>query len=129
MVPYAVKRLSDDRLVGMTSYYELQAELPRLKIGYTWISASSQGSLINTEMKLLMLRHAFDELGVVAVGFDAHALNAQSRAAILKLGAKLDGVIRADRLRGGVIADTASYSIIASEWPAVQQLLEHRLRR
>lgn len=116
------------RVVGTTRYYDLDPVTPRLQIGYTWYAASAQRTGLNTEAKLLLLGHAFDALGCIAVGLQTSWFNHASRAAIARLGAKQDGVIR-NHLRhaDGSIRDTVTFSIIDSEWPAVKRHLQARL--
>ncbi|MCR8670607.1 GNAT family N-acetyltransferase [Agrococcus sp. HG114] len=125
MVPWAV--VVDGRAVGMTTYMHIEAETPRLEIGSTWMAVSAQGSGVNPAMKLMMLERAFDELACVAVEFRTHWHNRQSRDAIERLGAKLDGVLRSHQVYKGTLRDTVVYSIVASEWPAVRRGLEARL--
>jgi len=129
MVPFtAVDRTG--RILGMTSYYDLSADVPRLHIGYTWNRPSAHGSGTNAESKLLLLQHAFETLGVFRVGLTTQWVNFQSRAAIERLGAKQDGVMRAmSRYRNGALRDSVEYSIIEPEWPAVRANLEQRLAR
>lgn len=117
-------------VVGMTTYMNIDAATPRLEIGSTWYAASVQRSSLNTEAKLLLLGHAFETLGCVAVELRTHALNQQSRRAIERLGAKLDGVLRChQRTKDGNLRDTCVYSITASEWPAVRTHLRWQLER
>lgn len=128
MSPWTVVDPSDDRIVGMTTFMNIDAPNRHVEIGSTWLAAGVQGTLINPAMKLLMLARAFDELDCIAVEFRTHWHNRRSRAAIEKLGAKLDGVLRSNQLMaGGQLRDTVVYSIIAAEWPTVQLGLEHRL--
>ncbi|MFC6617257.1 GNAT family N-acetyltransferase [Deinococcus radiophilus] len=130
MVPFTARRLKDDRIIGMTSLMNIDQALPRVEIGSTWNAASSHGSGTNAESKLLLLTHAFEELGCPAVELRTHWLNAQSRAAIERLGARLDGILRSHtRAKDGTLRDTCVYSIVASEWPAVRSGLEFRLNR
>jgi RimJ/RimL family protein N-acetyltransferase len=101
----------------------IDAEAPRLEIGSTWYRRSSQRGPINTECKLMLLTHAFEALGCLAVKFRTHILNIQSRRAIERLGAKLDGILRSHmRGREGNLRDTCVYSIIAPEWSTVRHL-------
>lgn len=128
MLPFAVVDPVLDRAVGMTTYMNVDEANRRVEIGSTWIAASVQGRGLNAAAKLLLLAHAFDGLGCIAVELRTHWLNRQSRAAIEKLGAKLDGVLRShQRMPDGSLRDTCVYSIIASEWPAVRAGLEFRL--
>jgi len=126
---FVVRRL-DGTLVGSSSYLNVDAANRRLEIGYTWYVASARRSGVNSETKLLMLGHAFDELGCVAVEFRTHFFNSKSRAAIERLGAKLDGVLRSHKvLPDGSRRDTVVYSILDIEWPAVRNNLRYRLDR
>jgi len=126
---FVVRRL-DGTLVGSSSYLNVDAANRRLEIGYTWYVASARRSGVNSETKLLMLGHAFDELGCVAVEFRTHFFNSKSRAAIERLGAKLDGVLRSHQvLPDGLRRDTVVYSILDIEWPAVRNNLRYRLDR
>lgn len=118
------------RILGLTSYYDLVEDVPRLHIGDTWNRPSAHGTGTNAESKLLLLRHAFEDLGVFRVGLTTQWVNFQSRAAIERLGAKQDGVIRAaSRYRNGTLRDSVEFSIIEPEWPAVKANLEARLAR
>jgi N-acetyltransferase len=129
-VTYVVRRLADGAVVGSSSYFNVDAANRRLEIGHTWYSGSARRTGVNTETKLLMLRHAFDSLGCVAVEFRTHFFNAASRAAIERLGAKLDGVLRSHQLLAdGSRRDTVVYSILDIEWPAVRSNLLFRLNR
>jgi RimJ/RimL family protein N-acetyltransferase len=108
----------------------VDAENRRLEIGSTWYRNSAQRTALNTRCKLLLLTHAFEALGCIAVEFRTHYFNEASRVAILRLGAKLDGVLRQhQRIADGSLRDTCVYSIIASEWPAVRSNLLWRLNR
>jgi RimJ/RimL family protein N-acetyltransferase len=102
----------------------------RVEIGSTWYAAGVQKTLLNTQAKLLLLAYAFDDLGCIAVEFRTHVMNHQSRRAIERLGAKLDGVLRShQRTRDGSLRDTCVYSIVAPEWPAVRAHLNWLLDR
>jgi RimJ/RimL family protein N-acetyltransferase len=115
-------------LIGSSSYLNVDAANRRLEIGNTWYVASARRSGVNAETKLLMLGHAFDELSCVAVEFRTHFFNFTSRAAIERLGAKLDGVLRSHQvLADGSRRDTVVYSILDIEWPAVRNNLRYRL--
>lgn len=128
MLPFTTRRNSDGRVIGMTTYMNIDAITPRLEIGSTWNARSAQGSGTNPESKLLLLSHAFDTLGVVAVEFRTSWANLQSREAIARLGAKQDGVLRNhSRVHDDVLRDTVVFSILPHEWPAVRQGLEYRL--
>jgi RimJ/RimL family protein N-acetyltransferase len=129
MVPFAVIEKSSGRAVGMTTFMNIDSANRRVEIGSTWYRKQVQRSGLNSECKLLMLAHAFDELGCIAVEFRTHFFNRQSRAAIERLGAKLDGILRQHQLgRGGTLRDTCVYSILDREWPAVRAHLTHQLR-
>jgi N-acetyltransferase len=115
-------------VVGMTTYLNAEAEVPRLEIGSTWTARSAQRTGVNAESKLLLLAHAFDVLGCLAVEFRTHWHNQQSRAAIARLGAKQDGVLRNHRrMPDGSFRDTVVFSVVDAEWPAVRSGLRHRL--
>jgi len=129
-VTFVVRRLDDNRVVGSTSMFHVDAPNRRLEIGHTWYSSSARRTGVNTETKLLLLTHAFEVLDCIAVEFRTHFLNSASRAAIERLGAKLDGVLRSHQLApNGSRRDTAVYSILDIEWPAVRANLEFRLAR
>jgi len=129
MLPFAVFD-ADGRAVGMTTYMNIDAVNRRVEIGSTWYAASTQRTALNTQCKRLLLGHAFEALDCLAVEFRTHRLNVQSRRAIERLGAQLDGVLRAHmRLPNGVVRDTAVYSITAPEWPAVKAHLDWQLVR
>jgi N-acetyltransferase len=130
MMPFVVRRVTDNAVVGATTFCNIEGAHRRLEIGYTWYAKSAQRTAINTEVKILMLTHAFEALQCRAVEFRTHWMNHDSRAAIERLGAKLDGVLRAHRIgRLGEARDTCVYSIIASEWPSVRAHLQHKLDR
>ncbi len=127
MTPFAILD-ANGKAIGMTTYMNSDAANRRVEIGSTWYRKSAQRSPINTECKLLMLRHAFDDLSCIAVEFRTHFMNRQSRAAIERLGAKFDGVLRNHMIMSnGTLRDTAVYSICEHEWPAVRANLEHKL--
>jgi RimJ/RimL family protein N-acetyltransferase len=129
MLPFTVTDAAG-RIVGMTTYMHVDALNRRVEIGSTWTAASAQRTPLNTECKLMLLRHAFDALGCIAVEFRTHRLNTQSRRAIERLGAQLDGVLRAHQVSAdGSLRDTAVYSITAAEWPAVRSHLEWLLAK
>ncbi|MFF2344879.1 GNAT family N-acetyltransferase [Pseudarthrobacter sp. NPDC058119] len=118
------------RIIGMTTYMNIDPATPRVEIGSTWNAASVQGTGTNPDSKLLLLRHAFEVLGCPAVEFRTHWLNHQSRKAIARLGAKQDGVLRShSRTSDGNLRDTVVFSILEHEWPAVRAGLEYRLDR
>ena len=130
MLPFAVRERSSGEIVGTTRYYDHAAELPRLAIGYTWYAKRWQKSHLNSACKRLLLRHAFETLGCVAVEFHTDHRNLDSQRAIERLGAQRDGVLRAHKRRpDGSLRNTVCYSIVASEWPDVQRWLTLRLQR
>ena len=130
MLPFVAVRQSDDAVLGMTSFYDPQWAVPRVSIGHTWNRASTHGTGTNAESKLLLMTHAFEELGCRCVRYETSWANQQSRAAIERLGARLDGVLRGDRLeRNGVLRDTVVYSVLEHEWPSVRTGLEARVAR
>ena len=129
MLPFAILDATG-QAVGMTTYMNIDAANQRLEIGSTWYRKSVQRSGVNTECKLLMLRHAFEALDAIAVEFRTHVINHQSRRAIERLGARLDGILRAHmKMANGTIRDTAVYSITAAEWPMIQAHLHHLIQR
>ncbi|ABM10236.1 GNAT family N-acetyltransferase [Paenarthrobacter aurescens] len=130
MVPFATRSNTTGKLIGMTTYMNIDAETPRLEIGSTWNAASAHGTGTNPDSKLLLLRHAFETLGCPAVEFRTHWMNQQSREAIARLGAKQDGVLRNhSRSKDGALRDTVVFSILEHEWPAVRNGLEFRLAK
>mgnify|MGYP003683624039 FL=1 len=130
MLPFAVVKKESGEAVGMTTYMNIDATNRRVEIGSTWYRQSVQRSPLNTECKLLLLQHAFESLDCVCVEFRTHFINAQSRRAIERLGAKLDGILRSNMIMSnGTIRDTAVYSIIASEWPTVKAHLKWQLEK
>lgn len=129
-MPFIVRRKSDGKVVGSTRYFNVDAKNRRLEIGHTWYSKSVQRTGLNTETKLLLLKHAFEKLDCIAVEFRTHWFNFQSREAIARLGAKQDGVLRNHQLSpNGTLRDTVVFSIIASEWPTVKAHLKHQLAK
>ena len=119
---------SSGQAVGMTTYMNLDPVHRRLEIGSTWTAQRMQRGPFNTECKLLLLGHAFDTLGCIAVEFRTHFFNQQSRRAIERLGARLDGVLRNhSRAANGTLRDTCVYSITQAEWPAVAAHLRWQL--
>jgi RimJ/RimL family protein N-acetyltransferase len=130
MLPFAVRELSSGAIVGSTRYHDIVRPADRVEIGYTWYAKRWQKSHVNTACKLILLAHAFDELGCGVVGLRTDHFNFASQRAIEALGAKKDGVIRRHAVRrDGTIRDTVMYSILASEWPDVRRHLETRLQR
>jgi N-acetyltransferase len=130
MLPFAVIDPATDTAVGMTTYMDADATNRRLEIGSTWYRKRVQRTPLNTECKLMLLRHAFETLDCIAVEFRTHFFNQASRRAIERLGARLDGVLRNHRISAdGTLRDTCVYSIIVSEWPTVRSHLRHLLTR
>ncbi|RKR75633.1 GNAT family N-acetyltransferase [Frondihabitans australicus] len=130
MAPWAVVSQESGKAVGMTTFCNLVPETRRLEIGYTWLGRGVQRTGVNAQAKLLLLTRAFDELDCIAVEFRTHWHNVQSRAAIARLGAKQDGVLRNHQIgRDGTLRDTVVFSITASEWPTVRLSLTERLAR
>lgn len=128
MNPFVV--LSGERAVGMTTFCGIDQPNRHVEIGHTWLSPSVQRTAVNTAAKLLLLEHAFDGCEAIAVELRTHWHNRQSRAAIERLGAKQDGVLRNHRIGpDGSLRDTVVYSILPHEWPAVRRGLEARLDR
>ena len=118
------------RVAGMTTYMNVDATHKRVEIGSTWTATRMQRSPFNTECKLLLLGHAFETLDCIAVEFRTHFFNQQSRRAIERLGAKLDGILRNhQRASNGTLRDTAVYSITQAEWPTVQAHLRWQLQK
>jgi RimJ/RimL family protein N-acetyltransferase len=127
-LPFTTVVNEGERVVGSTRYMNVDAANHRLEIGTTWIARAWQRSFVNTTAKYLMLRHAFETLGCNAVEFRTHLLNHQSRAAIERLGAKQDGILRSHMIMpDGDLRDTVVYSIVRVEWPAVKINLERWL--
>ncbi|BAN22652.1 GNAT family N-acetyltransferase [Caballeronia insecticola] len=128
--PFAVIDPKTGDVVGSTRYFNVEAAHRRLEIGHTWYAKHVQRTALNTEAKLLLLGHAFERLNAIAVEFRTHFMNHQSRAAIARLGAKQDGILRNHQIgKDGAYRDTVVFSIIESEWPAVRTHLKHRLDR
>jgi RimJ/RimL family protein N-acetyltransferase len=120
--------MADGRAVGSTRYYDIDLEVPTLAIGYTFHAASVWRTRVNTANKRLMLGHAFDALGAQSVYFHTSHLNLRSQAAIERLGAHRDGILRAHkRHKDGSLRDTHTYSITAPDWPAIRERLDGRL--
>ena len=129
-MPFAVRDNAVGAVVGCTRYFNVDAANRRLEIGHTWYAKRAQRTAINTECKLLLLTHAFEVLGCIAVEFRTHWFNHASRAAIERLGAKQDAVLRNHQLLpDGSKRDTVVYSIIDGEWPAVWRHLKFQLDR
>jgi RimJ/RimL family protein N-acetyltransferase len=129
-MPFVVRDKASGDIVGSTRYFNVDAANRRLEIGHTWYARRAQRTAINTECKLLLLTHAFETLQCIAVEFRTHWFNHRSREAILRLGAKQDGVLRNHQvLPDGSKRDTVVFSIIDNEWPAVKAHLRSLLER
>lgn len=127
MLPFAVLR-DDGELLGSTRYYDIDLSVPTLAIGYTWYRASAQRTHVNTACKHLLLGHAFETLCMRTVYLHTSHHNLRSQAAIERLGAHRDGVIRQHkRHKDGALRDTVCYSILDTEWPAMREQLDARL--
>lgn len=128
-MPFLVRNAQGEA-VGSTRYFQMDAFVPRLEIGFTWYSARAQRTALNTEAKRLLLAHAFETMGCAVVELRTHAFNHASRAAIERLGARLDGVLRRQmKMPDGHLRDTVVYSILDSEWPVIRTHLDARLAR
>jgi len=126
--PFAVRQLSDGKLIGSTSYIDIQLRHKRIEIGATWYHPSTWGTNVNPECKLLLLTHAFDVLQVNRVTLVTDARNEHSQAAIAKLGAVREGILRSHMItQGGRSRDSVIFSIIITEWPQVRENLSARL--
>ena len=130
MLPFTVVDGATGKAAGMTTYMNIDAPHRRVEIGSTWYRKGVQRTDLNTHCKLLLLTHAFEKLDCIAVEFRTHFFNQQSRRAIERLGAKLDGILRNhQRTPNGKLRDTCVYSIVAAEWPTVKAHLEWQLQR
>jgi RimJ/RimL family protein N-acetyltransferase len=129
-LPFAVRERAGGAVVGSTRYFRVDAGNRRLEIGHTWYAPRVQRTGVNTECKLLLLTHAFEMLDCIAVEFRTHFFNFASRAAIARLGAKQDGILRQHQIQpDGTLRDTVVFSIIAPEWPVVKRHLRFELER
>ena len=127
-LPFAILEKATGRAIGSTRYGNIDRTHHRVEIGWTWVARKWQRTAMNTEAKYLLLRHAFESLGCMRVELKTDSLNEKSRAAILRIGAKEEGIFRNHMIRAsGRIRHSAYYSIIDSEWPAVKARLEARL--
>lgn len=128
MAPWAIRRLDTGLVCGMTTYMNIKAEHRRVEIGSTWLAAGAQRTAVNAEAKYLLLTRAFEDLNCIAVEFRTHWHNHASRAAIARLGAKQDGVLRSNELWvDGSRRDVVVFSILEGEWSSVRLGLRHRL--
>ena len=127
MLPFTVRN-AEGKIVGMTTFMNIDATHKRVEIGSTWYAKAVQRTSVNTECKLMLLRHAFENLDCIAVEFRTHFFNHASRRAIERLGAKQDGILRSHQVApNGSLRDTVVFSIIASEWPTVRAHLNYQL--
>ena len=130
MLPWAVRDLRTNAIVGSTRYHDIVPAIDRVEIGYTWYAARCQRTNVNTTCKLLLLAHAFDTLGCAVVGLRTDNFNFRSQKAIEALGARKDGVLRHHQARrDGTVRDSVMYSILREEWRDVRRHLELRLAR
>jgi RimJ/RimL family protein N-acetyltransferase len=130
MLPWAVRDLESGAIAGTTRYHDIVRDIDRVEIGYTWYGRKWQRSHVNSACKLLLLTHAFEELGCKVVGFRTDNFNFASQKAIEALGARRDGVIRHHfARRDGTVRDSVMYSILLAEWPDVKRHLALRLAR
>jgi RimJ/RimL family protein N-acetyltransferase len=130
MLPWAVRDIASNTIIGSTRYHDIIAPIDRVEIGYTFYAQSRQRSHVNTTCKLMLMEHAFDKLGCKVVGWRTDNFNFKSQRAIQALGAKLDGVLRHHMARkDGTARDTHLYSLLAHEWPDARRHLELRLQR
>ena len=129
-MPFVVREKATNKIIGSTRYCNTDEVHQRVEIGYTWYSQSYQRTAMNTECKYLLLSHAFEKLDAIAVEFRTHWHNHKSRAAIARLGAKQDGVLRNhQKSPDGIYRDTVVFSIINLEWPAVKRSLLFKLSK
>jgi RimJ/RimL family protein N-acetyltransferase len=130
MLPWAVRDVATNTIVGSTRYHDIVPAIDRVEIGYTWYAERCQRTNVNTTCKLLLLEHAFNSLGCAVVGLRTDNFNFRSQKAIEALGAKKDGVLRRHQARrDGTVRDSVMYSILKSEWPDVKRHLELRRAR
>ena len=130
MLPFAVRDLQTDEVIGSTRYHDVIAEVGRLEIGYTWYAKRYQRTNVNNTCKLMLMTHAFESLNTRTVGWRTDNFNFASQRAIERLGAKRDGVLRGHALRrDGTLRDTVMYSVTAGEWPEIKAHLQHMLDR
>ena len=130
MIPFTLVRRDTGLVVGSTRFWKVDRVNRKLEIGHTWLAQSTQNSAINTEAKLLLLTYAFEVLDCVRVQFTTDELNEKSRAAILRLGAVQEGIVRHERIMpDGRKRNSVRFSIIDSEWPQVKANLQAKLQR
>jgi len=127
-LPFVIREKSSGAIVGSTRYANIDRQNKKLEIGWTWITRDRQRTVVNTEMKYLLLQHAFETLGCMRVEFKTDSLNETSRTALLRIGAKEEGIFRNHMItQGGRIRHSVYFSIIDSEWPEVMKILEKKL--
>jgi RimJ/RimL family protein N-acetyltransferase len=127
-LPFVIIRKLSNSIVGHTRFYDIERHDRHVEIGYTWLAASAQRTAVNTESKLLLLTHAFESWGCIRVSFITDVLNHQSQSAILRLGAKQEGILRNHLIMpGGRYRDSVMFSIIEAEWPELKARLETKL--
>ena len=130
MLPWAVRELGGNTVIGTTRYHDIVAKIDRVEIGYTWYAARWQRTHVNSACKLLLLQHGFESLGAKVIGFRTDNFNFPSQRAIAALGAKHDGTLRHHQARkDGTVRDSVMFSILAAEWPDVKRHLTTRLMR
>jgi RimJ/RimL family protein N-acetyltransferase len=130
MLPWAVRDLASDTVIGTTRYHDIVPAIDRVEIGYTWYGARWQRTHVNTTCKLILLTHAFESLGCAVVGLRTDRMNFASQKAIAALGARQDGILRHHQARrDGTARDSVMFSILAAEWADVKRHLSTRLRR
>ena len=128
VMPFVIETLDSKQVIGTTRIWKIDRKNRKLEIGHTWISASWQRTYVNTEAKFLMLCYAFEQLNCVRVQFTTDEINEKSRKAILRLGAKQEGIVRHERIMpDGRKRNSVRFSIIDDEWPDVRRFLERRL--
>lgn len=128
-LPFATRERASGRVIGSTRFGSIDRANRRVEIGWTWIARPWQRTAVNTEAKYLMLRHAFEHWGCLRVELKTDVLNEASRRAILRIGAREEGVLRKHMITAtGRVRDTVYYSILDTEWPTVQAMLEEKLR-
>jgi len=129
VMPFVTELIESNQVIGTTRFWKIDRKNRKLEIGHTWIAASWQRTSVNTEAKFLMLSYAFEQLDCVRVQFTTDERNHRSRSAILRLGAKQEGVVRHERIMpDGRKRNSIRFSIIDTEWPVVRQLLEQKLK-
>ena len=129
-LPFTTVDLASGRVAGSSRFGNIDLVNRQVEIGWTWVGRPWQRTVVNTEAKYLMFRHAFEDLGCIRVGLKTDALNERSRAAILRVGAKEEGTLRSHMItQSGRVRDSVFFSVIASEWPVVKAKLEERMER